>query len=127
MISEQTVRMVTPNMESFVESFIGYVTEPVGLQPFSDEELERWGNYFIANNLYARGVLFETFLQYPKAIAEALAFRRAMPLPDGVEFYPPLPRQLDAAERIESHNRPRRRAITGTMSNDLVFLRRQAD
>ena len=94
----------------------------------TDDDLECWGNYYLANRLYERGILFATFMQDPRAIAEAITFRWAMPIPDGEEFYPLLPEQREAAERIESHNRPRRRAMSApVLPDDLAFLKRQAD
>ncbi len=116
---ERTMLVVADNLQLYVSD--------VNLPILSDEELECWGNYYLANRLYARGVLFEAFIQNPLVIAEALAYVRPMPLSRGEEFYPLLPRQIDAAERIDSLNRPHRRSITRQIPADLVFLKRQAD
>lgn len=54
---------------------------------YSDEYLEHWGRVFVAEDLYCRrGVRFETFLQAPQEILDAVA-----QLP--VDAAPLLPRQ----------------------------------
>lgn len=74
----------------------------------ADEDLEYWGRYFVANRFDKRGVLFETFMTDPFAIAQALLFGLPMPLPKGEEFYPLLPRQREVAVRTH----PRVRAVS---------------
>jgi hypothetical protein len=64
---------------------------------YADEALDYWGEFFIINNLRARGILFETFMHAPAAIAEAVVFHQALPLPPNDEHYPPLARQRQAA------------------------------
>lgn len=88
----------------------------------SDEDLERLGRLYEANNLYARGVLFETFVRYPTEILFGIAQRHGGEPPE--EFLPPLPRQIEAAARAAPRRRSRSRPIA---DSDLVFLKRQAD
>lgn len=73
-----------------------YIGEHIAPPVMPDEQLEFWANYFIDNNLAARGILFETFLCAPHEIAEAVIFGR----PESGGFYPLLPRQALAAESI---------------------------
>jgi hypothetical protein len=90
----------------------------------ADEEIEYWGRYFVANRFDRRGVLFETFMMDPFAIAQALIFNLPMPVPEGEEFYPLLPDQRYVAMRFHPHVR----AWSFPLSEDVpVFLRRQAD
>ena len=117
---EQSMHIVAGNLQRY----IGDVPVP----RVTDDDLECWGNYYLANQLYARGILFATFMQDPRAIAEAITFRWAMPIPDGEEFYPPLPAQREVAERIDAFNRPRRRAKSAPIwADDIAFLKKQAD
>lgn len=107
-----------------------------------DRALERWGRLYCANNFYARGVLFETFMVDPRAIAEAILFRKAMPIPAGQEFYPLLPEQTQAATNAEGQTQARTtRRVPGIskpigdvfearrreIDNLPVFLRKQSD
>ncbi|MCU7934150.1 MAG: hypothetical protein KZQ99_04625 [Candidatus Thiodiazotropha sp. (ex Dulcina madagascariensis)] len=67
---------------------------------YRDEYLAYWGNVYIANRalLKERGVLFETFLINPRAILDAVAFCKPLPLTD--DFYPLLPAQRAVQERL---------------------------
>ncbi len=103
----KTMRRTDCNLQSFVT---------LDTPRVSDVELECWGNFYVANKLHARGVLFTAFMRNPRRFAESVVFRRPMPLPKGEEFYPLLPKQLEAAMRIDRHNRPRRRAISREVS-----------
>ncbi len=98
----KTMQRTDGNLQSFVS--------PVSDLP--DAEIEFWGNFYVANRLHARGVLFTAFMRNPRPFVEAVVFHRPMPLPEGAEWYPLLPKQLEAAMRIDRHNRPRRRAIS---------------
>lgn len=88
----------------------------------SDEDLDRLGRLYEANNLYSRGVLFETFVRYPAEILFGIAQRHGGEPPE--EFLPPLPRQFEAAARAAPRRRTHSRPIE---DSDLVFLKRQAD
>lgn len=79
-----------------------------------DHALERWGKFYRANGLHTCGVLFETFMLDPPAIAEALNFHKP-PLPAGEDFYPLLPAQRRAVAR------------SAPADDEPVFLKRQAD
>ena len=60
----------------------------------SDEHLNFWGNFFIDNRLHERGILFETFLEDPRAIALAVIFRSRINVFE--DFRPLLPAQRRA-------------------------------
>ncbi len=99
---ERIARRVDDNLQSYVA--------PVSDLP--DAEIEFWGNFYVANRLHARGFPFGAFMRNPRPFVDAVVFRRPMPLPEGADHYPLLPRQLEAAMRIDRHNRPRQRAIS---------------
>ncbi len=98
----KTMRRTDGNLQSYVA--------PVSDLP--DAEIEFWGNFYVANRLHARGFPFTAFMRNPRPFVDAVMFRRPMPLPEGADHYPLLPRQLEAAMRIDRHNRPRWRAIS---------------
>lgn len=102
----KTMRRTDGNLQSYVSSVSG----------LPDAEIEFWGNFYVANHLHARGILFSGFMHNPQPFVDAVVFRRPLPLPEGAEWYPLLPRQLEAAMRIDRHNRPRRRAISREVS-----------
>ncbi|MCU7906505.1 MAG: hypothetical protein KZQ76_11830 [Candidatus Thiodiazotropha sp. (ex Epidulcina cf. delphinae)] len=70
------------------------------MKVYQDEYLSYWGDAYIANRsiLKERGILFETFLQAPRAILEAAAFFKPLPLTD--DFYPLLPAQRIVQDRL---------------------------
>lgn len=77
------------------------ITEPVdhprAAPTYSDQQLDYWGYLYQVNRLYARGILFEHFMQAPRDILQAVIYRQALPLPPGAEHYPLLPKQRRAA------------------------------
>lgn len=87
---------------------------------YADKELEEWGDYYVHNHLYERGVLFETFMRDPVAISEAID--RAAQL---THLYQPLlPKQREVADRLAGarHVRavtiqPRRRTVSITIED----------
>lgn len=66
----------------------------------TDEHLEHWGNFYTENHLRARGIRFDTFLRWPREIAEAVIFGQPIPLADEDGFLPLLPEQAEAAARV---------------------------
>lgn len=87
----------------------------------SDEELEFWGRIYVDNHLYARGILFATFMQGPQAILESLITSGRVEATE--DYLPLLTAQREVAARLN-----RRRAISRPIEEaDLVFLKKQAD
>lgn len=66
----------------------------------SDQHIDYWGNVYQANNLFARGITFETFVQYPCEILAAVIACRKPPLQDGQDYYPLLPAQECVRQRL---------------------------
>lgn len=64
---------------------------------FPDEYLEHWADIYCANNLHARGVPFELYLQHPAEYLAAAIFGTTPPLPPGLDHFPLLPAQRDVA------------------------------
>lgn len=120
--SEETMRRVQNNLRAFTLGSFAVKT---------DEEIELFGNIFVAHQLVARGILFETFLQDPKAIFEA-ATGRALPLALD-DFLPLLPAQRTAAQRAQHEmcgcqcTKPVRAVSRPVEERDLAFLKHQAD
>lgn len=120
--SEETMRRVQNNLRAFTLG--SFVVK-------TDEEIEWFGNIFVSHQLLARGILFETFLQDPKAIFEAATGRSWPPAVD--YFLPLLPAQRAAAQRVQFEMRARQcgksvRSISRPFDDrDLAFLKRQAD
>lgn len=65
---------------------------------YPDEYIDFWGELFTANHLFARGIVFETFLQAPLEILHAVKFGTPFPLLES-EFYPLLPAQYEVQVR----------------------------
>jgi len=59
-------------------------------EKMSDEDLEYWGNFYTENNLRARNILFQTFMEAPREIAAAVIFKKPPPLSD--DLGRPLPK-----------------------------------
>lgn len=120
--SEETMRRVQNNLRAFTLGSFAVKT---------DEEIEWFGNIFVAHQLLARGILFETFLQDPKAIFEAATGRAWPPAVD--YFLPLLPAQRAVAQRArfemasERCEKPIRAVSRPVEDRDLAFLKRQAD
>jgi hypothetical protein len=85
------------------------------IQPMSDEHLNFWGDFFVENRLHERGLLFETFLEDPRAIALAVIFR---PRINVFEDYRPL---LPAQRRAIAKPGSRFRAITREITENLCI------
>lgn len=133
--SESTMRRIAANLIAFM---LDAVTpdEPIIA---SDEDLEYWGRFFVANRFAERGILFETFMLHPFEIAQAALFGAPISEPRDTQFRPLLPAQKEAAElaflemKLMEFGRRREpvhhlRAISRPIDNsDLAFLRRQAD
>lgn len=66
----------------------------------SDEALEHWGRLYTANNLIARGVTFEQFMNAPATYFEALAFDRPAAFAGLDEHEPLLARQRAIAAEL---------------------------
>jgi|GEM_PF-5430448 len=64
----------------------------------SNEALEHWASFYVANNIKAKGLSFELFITDPNAYCEALIFGCAMPLHE--DFYPLLPEQKVIADKL---------------------------
>ena len=73
---------------------------------YGDDDLEFWGEYFVRHDLRARGILFETFMNDPRAIAQAMILRQMNEPP--------------ARKHVRANSRP-------MFDADLIFLRKQAD
>lgn len=140
--SESTAQRVADNLGEFTRdlfsralyaTFTAFNFLDTGI--YSDEEIEYWGRYFVDNKFAARGILFETFMTDPFEISQAVLFdrRRRDQMGDEVEFYPLLPKQREAAQRVRVEMSGRRygkslRAHSRPLDAiDLVFLKRQAD
>lgn len=67
----------------------------------SDEHLDFWGALFVDNNLYAEGITFETFVQVPYQILNAIAQRRANHYADTEAFQPLLPAQARLQRKLD--------------------------
>lgn len=135
--SESTMRLIAANLRAFTINAVNHnaaIRNPVVM---SDEDLDYWGDFYVANHFAARGILFEIFMTDPFAIAQAVIFKSAR---DEPEFRPLLPPQRDVAMQFHPH----RRAISMPLPvgeshfRDLItdgddylempaFLRRQAD
>lgn len=121
--SEETMRRVLDNLRAFT-------TESCAVR--TDEEIDLLGNIFVAHQLLARGILFETFLQYPEAIFKA-ATGRPLPIALDEEFLPLLPAQRAVAQRARlemaerQSDKPTRAISRPVEAHDLAFLKRQAD
>lgn len=64
----------------------------------SNEALEHWASFYVANNIQAKGLSFELFITDPDAYCEALVFGCAMPLNE--DFYPLLSEQQAVADKL---------------------------
>lgn len=85
----------------------------LGNRVYSDEHIERWTAIYHANNLRARNILLDTFLEAPGEILRAVRYwapRPALPTPSPLagegggegesDYLPLLPRQLAVAMRL---------------------------
>ncbi|MBW8034192.1 MAG: hypothetical protein FVQ79_00560 [Planctomycetes bacterium] len=84
---------------------------------YSDDYIHECGEIFTANNLHARGILFEKFLQYPQEILNAVIFKPPGPEKADDGFQPLLPGQR--LIRIRTDNRERLRLEREQIERDL--------
>lgn len=76
---------------------------PAAPRTYADGYLDQWGEIFLANpQLRTLGVSFEQFLAQPAEILRAAVYHDLMPLPEHMDFYPPLPRQRAIRERLDA-------------------------
>ncbi|HEC12300.1 MAG TPA: hypothetical protein ENI80_03480 [Acidiferrobacteraceae bacterium] len=90
-MKEQTALTILDNLR-----FLAIDSEP----QYSGEYIDEWAEIYLANNLRARGILFDTFLAFPQAIMDAVVFKRPMPLGD-VDHYPLLPKQREVQRCLD--------------------------
>lgn len=128
--SESTMRLVAANLIAFT---LDAVDAPRDSVVVSDEDLEYWGRFYMANRFAARGVLFETFMTDPFAISQAVLFGGRLRDPD--DFLPLLPRQREVAREMHPHVQAISKPLPplpdecyGSDALDIpIFLRKQAD
>lgn len=66
----------------------------------SEYEWEYWLKIYQANPRLKAAMSFECFIQQPQAYLFAYTFGTAMPVPEGEEHQPLLPRQREVAMRV---------------------------
>lgn len=124
--SQETLRIVLDNLRSYT------VMAAEQRAAMSDEEINYLGDIFINHDLYARGILFTTFVRYPKATFEA-ATGRTFPAVDDDTFLPLLPAQRTAQERARVEMSCRRcaksmRTVSRPLcAGDMALIKPQSD
>ncbi len=82
-----------------VATFLGDTWHARATEKLTDEDLEYWGAFYEENHLHARGILFATFMEAPREIAQALLVPLAPPPQES--FAPLLPKQRLAIARTQ--------------------------
>jgi len=81
-------------MRSALDGLAHFTAIATAAPVLTDEALDFWGDFFVRNHFHARGILFETFMQHPREIAQAVLFRSPSDEPE--EFRLLLPAQRRA-------------------------------
>lgn len=86
----------------------------------SNEDLDRWSEIYLSNNIAARlpGMTLTIFLENPEEILKAAIYKTPAPLPDGEDFYPLLPKQINAA--LDAIEQEKEQALIETLEDGLV-------
>ena len=88
---------------------------------YEDDYLDWCARLYAANPcLRVRGIRYDAFVQAPRAILRAQAFGTAMPLPEGEEFRPLLPRQAKA--QLEADFQETLAQLRDDLENELDHL-----
>ncbi len=111
-VSENLAAFVGPGINQWDRVAISAPREPATPDHiYSDEALEYWGRIYLDNHFRARGVLFGTFMRFPRELMRALIFAKLQGTGYRDTFYPLLPQQRLAIARTQAPNKVQARSV----------------